>query len=163
MKKTTLPPFIIEAGGVQPIEILSSVFSPGVPSENIGPELNVLESRWVQPERLLVSNQAWEFLWCNGAFSDALLSKAEAIAHRMLNSGKRTAVNKVIKKAIEQAKLPWGMGWTSLTPNMRAALVQANVLGQFAAIDVEDIGVERRAEMFVEWQAIADMALQGDF
>lgn len=64
-----------------------------------------------------------------------------------------------IKQAIKDAKDPWGHGWTQLTPDIRKALVASRIMGQFAAVDREDLTMERRAELFGRWQDIVDEVL----
>jgi hypothetical protein len=64
-----------------------------------------------------------------------------------------------INQAIKSARSPWGDGWNQLTPAIRRALVHSAILGQFAAVDREDLSMERRAELFGRWQQIADEVL----
>jgi hypothetical protein len=74
-----------------------------------------------------------------------------------------TTVAPQIKKALNDSREVWGVGWTSLTPDMRKAFVCTSLLGQFAAMDTEPLTVERRAELMTKWQRLADEVLQGEF
>lgn len=72
-------------------------------------------------------------------------------------------VSTQIKKAIKDAKQPWGVGWSSLTADMRKSLICACLLGQFALMDTSELTVERRAELLTKWQGLADEVLQSEF
>jgi hypothetical protein len=72
-------------------------------------------------------------------------------------------MNAKIKKALSDAKQPWGIGWSSLTVDHRNALVIASLVGQFIAMDPESLTVERRSELLVEWQTLVGEALRMEF
>lgn len=72
-------------------------------------------------------------------------------------------MNAHVKQAIADARRPWGAGWSQITPAMRKALVGVSLLGQFAAMDTEELTTERKAELLTKWQGLADAVLQGEF
>jgi hypothetical protein len=73
------------------------------------------------------------------------------------------AMQTKINAALKLARAPWGVGWSSLTDAHRHALVCSVLFSQMAALDIEDITVERRAAMMGEWIALSNLAMATEF